>query len=214
MTVFAKSLRLRALGWSGLIALGLSWSGCSIIPQATEDPTRYFLLTESAIGAASSAPHGHLSVGVRRVELPGYLASDRTMVVRRGSNEIRYQEYARWAEPLDTALQHIVRDRLLGNEAVASAELAPFRLDGNRDYDVNVRVERCEGKQDADGNYVAELDAVFEITDPHKENAVVTRRRFEAKPVRWDGSNYGALADALSTEAKALGDEIAAALPH
>lgn len=213
MTVFAKSLRLRALGVAGLMALSLSWAGCSILPQATEDPTRYFLLTESVTGAASSTPHGHLRIGVRRVELPGYLASDRTMVVRRGTNEIRYQEYARWAEPLETALQHIIRDRLLGNDTVAAAELAPFRLEVDRDYDVNVRVERCEGKQE-DGHYVAEFDAVFEITDPHKGNAVVTRRRFEAKPVRWDGSNYGALAEALSTEANALGDEIAAALPH
>jgi uncharacterized lipoprotein YmbA len=214
MNTFAKLFRPRALGSAALIAIGLGWAGCSIIPQATEDPTRYYLLTETGGSAGSTAPHGHLRVGVRRVELPGYLAGDRTMVVRRGGNEIRYQEYARWAEPLDTALQHIVRDRLLSNDAVASAELAPFRLDGTRDYDVAIRVLRCEGGLDADGHYEAEFSAVFEITDPHKDNAVVARRHFEAKPLRWDGSNYGALAEALSTEVNSLGDEIASALPH
>jgi len=213
MIASVKLFRLRTLSSAALITMGLAWAGCSIIPQAVEDPTRYYLLTQAAPSAASFTPHGHLRVGVRTVELPGYLASNRTIVVRRGANEIRYQEYARWAEPLETALQHIVRDRILGNDAVAAAEISPFRLDGERDYDVTVRVLRCEGGVDAEGHSAAEFAAVFEITDPRKDNAVVVRRRFEAKPVRWDGSNYSALASALGEEAGALGDEIAQALP-
>ncbi len=210
---YSKNSWLRAIGSAALMMCGLAWAGCSIIPQAAEDPTRYYLLTEPAAQTATNAPRGHLHIGVRAVELPGYLASNRTIVIRRGANEIRYQDYARWAEPLDTALQHIVRDRILANEAVATAEISPFRLDGVRDYDVTVRVERCEGGVNGDGHYSAQFAAIFEITDPRKDNAVVTRKQFEAKPARWDGSNYGALAEDLSTEASALGDEIAATLP-
>jgi uncharacterized lipoprotein YmbA len=212
-TTFGPRFRFRCLLPATLFA-GL-WAGCSFLPQATEDPTRYYLLTGNVREEASApAPHGTLHVGVRPVELPGYLLNNRTIVVRRGANEIRYQDYARWAEPLDLAVQQIVRDHLLPNASVASAELAPFALGTKRDYDVSIRVERCEGGLDAQGRHTAQFSANYEITDPQKGGDVVVRKHFTASPLPWDEGSFAGLATALSSEAGSLGDDIAAHLPH
>lgn len=198
-----------------LLAAAVLMGGCSVLPEPKEDPTRYYLLTADPAPPAPPAPAEErtLNIGIRVVELPGYLRNNRTLVVRNGVNEVKYQDYARWAEPLDVAVQRIVRDRLLGNSTVATAETAPFTPEVRRDLDVAVRVFRCEGGVDGAGRKSAQFSATYEISQPGKEGRMVVRKNFEAPATDWNGTDYSQLAAQLAQAAAALGDEIAAALP-
>jgi len=195
-------------------AFGLS--GCSILPKPTEDPTRYYVLGSAPVSdLVVSAPKGSLHLGIRAVDLPIYLRNNRTLVIRNGANEIRYQDYARWAEPLDQAVQRAIRDRLQASDAVASAEVAPFSTEVHRDFDVIVHVLQCEGGVDPQGRNTAQFSAVYEILDLREGGGhpSVVRKSFSAPPAQWDGKDFGVLTAKLSEAVSALGSDIAANLP-
>jgi uncharacterized lipoprotein YmbA len=208
---FARALGARSV-FLGAAMLGLV--GCSILPKPVEDPTRYYLLAADAgAGDAPSNSGRSLHLAIRVVELPGYLRNNRTMVIRRGANEIAYQDYARWAEPLDTAVQRIVRDRLLASADVATAEVAPLSPSIERDYDITVRVLRCEGYVNEAGKKSAQFVAVYEIADRRNEGKIVVRKQYSAPERDWDGANFGVLAQYLSDSVMALGEQILADIP-
>lgn len=211
------SVRTRARLLAGGLALGCVFvlTSCSIIPEPSVDPTRYYVLgMVNGADASSVAPKGTLHIGIRAIELPLYLRNNRTIVVRSGANEIRYQDFARWAEPLDLAIQRILRDRLTANDAVRGAEIAPFSTDVQRDFDIVVRVLQCEGGIDAQGRKTAQFSAMYEILDQRNGGKVLARKTFSAPAKTWDGTNYAVLASDISEAAGALGNDIAANLPH
>lgn len=207
-------MRTRWLAVAGSVLL-LGLAGCHLLPDPVSDPTRYYLLSgaASSSNATTGVPKGTLHVGVRAVELPLYLRNNRTMVVRSGKNEVHYQDYARWAEPLEQAVQRTVRDRLTASDRVASADASPFSPEVKRDYDVIIRVLQCEGDQGSGGRGTAQFSATYEIVDEHNAGNVVVRRTFVSQPVSWDGNDYGTLAAHLGDAVAALGDDVAANLP-
>lgn len=197
------------LRW-GLLGLLAVVAGCNLVPPPTEDPTRYYVLSEVPAPAAPAG--GSLRVGIRAVRLDGYLKR-REMVVRTGANEIEFRDYRRWAEPLDGAVAQVVRSALLASGSVADAWIEPFPADQERDYDVTIEVTRCEGYLPASGHAEASLAAVADIWTaggiPHR----VARRVFTAPSEAWDGRDFDRLAALLSQDIGALGRDIAAALP-
>lgn len=200
--------------------LSVTLAGCSILPQAVEDPTRYYLLGNTpSTENTTVAPKGTLHLGIRAADLPVYLRNTRTIVVRSGANEVRYQDYARWAEPLDLAVQRAVRDRLQLNEAVASAEIPPFSAEVHRDFDIIVRVLQCEGGVDPQGRKTAQFSAVYEILDQRSSgnggggSRAVLRKSFTAPVAEWNGKDFAELAARLSDAAGALANDIATNLP-
>src|SRR5271156_182930 len=110
--------RPRSLARFALVcAVGLV-AGCTVVPPAQDDPTRYYVLADSAPAAAQAGPsQGGARIGIRAVQLEGYLRR-REMVVRTGSNEVEFRDYRRWAEPLDTAIARIMQARLQASPAV------------------------------------------------------------------------------------------------
>jgi hypothetical protein len=185
-------------------------AGCNLVPPATEDPTRYYVLSDVPAPVAAAA--GTLRVGIRAVRLDGYLRR-REMVVRTGANEVEFRDYRRWAEPLDGAIARVVRSALLASGAVAEAWIEPFPPDQERDYDVKIEITHCEGVAPAFGRAEASLAAVVEVWtaggSPHR----VIRRLFTAPAEAWDGRDFDRLAALLSTDLGALGRDIASALP-
>jgi uncharacterized lipoprotein YmbA len=197
-------------------ALGLlAIAGCNIVPPAQEDTTRYFVLSDAGLPpvAPGQAPAaGTLRIGLRTVRLEGYLKG-RQMIVRNGANEVRFEDFRRWAEPLDTAITRIVRSRLVASPGVAQVYAEPFPFDQERDYDVSIEVSRFEGAVDANGKFVASLAATIEISTTGANSRVVSRRGFEA-PVRgWDGADFDLLAELLNSGVAALSQEVASELP-
>lgn len=191
--------------------MAVTLAGCQLLPPATVDSTRFFVLA----GTAGTQPvpektGGRLQIGLRPVVLPAYLRATKSMVVRDGANEIRYQDFSRWAEPLEAGVNRILEERLLASPEVRGVDVHPLRGDVARDYDVSVRILQCEGVAGKDG--VARFSASYEITAADG-SGVVTSRTFNASELAWDGKDFGALAKLLSDGVSGLGDKIAADLP-
>ncbi len=200
---------------AGLIVGLVAVSGCSVIPEPTADPTRYYLLSgKSDVTASTAAPHGTVHLGIRAIEVPTFLRNTRSMVVRQGPNEIRYEDFARWAEPLEAGVQRIVRERLLSSDNIATAEIPPFVGGPKRDFDVVIRVVQCEGEMDANKSGVTRFVASYEIFDLNKGGELAVRRTFVAPPAAWSATDFSQLAARLGDAVGALGADIAQNLPH
>lgn len=192
---------------SGLYVLAsvfcLFTTGCSL-PQATPDTAHNYVLRVA--GKAVPLNFSGLHIGLFPVQLPEYL-KQRSMVVREGASEVRYNDEERWAESLDAGLTRVLRERLSATAQVASY---PFTLEATRDYDVRVRVQACEGT--SDGGVV--FSATFEIYASGANGALVVQNAFTAEPAKWDGSDYARLAGLISADATKLADAIVAAIPQ
>lgn len=206
---------LRAAGLGALFLLLLA-PGCLSLPPAQPDPTRFYLLSvlSASETAAAIAPEAApLRVGLRPVVLPAFLDS-RAMVVRTGANEVRYEDYARWAEPLDQGVARVVRAALADSPRVGAVLAYPFSFEADRDYDVTIRLLNCEGVREASGRGGVKVQAVIEIYSTGAGAGLVARRVFTAGPETWNGRDYAQLAQALSRAVAELGQAVAAALPE
>ena len=193
--------------FAGLLAL----AGCSVVPEPQADLTRYYVLAGSSNAATATSAENGLKLGLKKVTLPPYLEKG-SIVIRRGENELSYNDYARWAEPLADGVARLVRNHLLASPRVGQVFSEGFPFDQERDFDVAITINRCEGVRQG-GTTVARFAAVVEITAPSADGKLVTRRTFGPAEVAWDGRDYGALVQALSSAVGSLGDEILAILP-
>jgi uncharacterized lipoprotein YmbA len=184
-------------------ALWLFTTGCSL-PEARSDTAHNYVLrvTGEAVPPKSSGLH----IGLFPVQLPEYL-KQRSMVVREGASEVRYNDDERWAESLDAGLTRVLRERLSATAQVVSY---PFTTEQARDYDVRVRVQACEGA--SAGGVV--FSATYEIYAAGANGALVAQDTFTAEPAKWDGRDYARLAGLISADATKLADAIAVAMPQ
>lgn len=200
---------IRPLALSGLAALALA--GCEVIPQPEPDPTRYFVLRSSQPATPATADREGVALGLHSVELPAYLRNSRSLVVARGGNELVFRDYDRWAEPLDAGLERVLRDALAAHPRVARVDPFPFTSGAARDYDLTVRVIRCEGAETADGQLVARLVVAYELRRAGAAGERVREGRFAAPELPWDGeaaSLAARLAEAAEAAAAAIADEL------
>ena len=202
---------------SGL-ALALVLSGCSLLPKPAPDPTRHYVLTGPSTAALNAgAKQGTLKVGLRSVQIAPYLDA-KSMIVRRGDNEIDYRDYARWAEPLANGINRMLVARLHVSDRVGRVFPQPYPFDTARDVDVSVSVLRCEGRVLPDGKSVASFMCSVEIVRVGERpgangGEVLLREVFEAPETEWKEGDYAALAAILSDDVAKLADAIIAALP-
>jgi uncharacterized lipoprotein YmbA len=196
-----------------LIGLAGALAACNVIQPAQDDPTRYFVLSDSpARQAQPPAAAAGVRIGLKAIRLESYLHR-REMVVRTGDNEVQFRDYRRWAEPLDAAVARVLRTGFLASPDVAQVYTEPFPPDQERDFDVSVEVRKCEGSMTASGRYVASLSAAFEISTAGANSRVVARGTFAAPDAAWDGRDFDRLASLLTADVAALGKQILADLP-
>ena len=202
-------MNARLLPLLGFFAAGiglLATAGCQILPEAQSDPTRFYVLSSAAAGAASTA--GAPVVQLRPVEVADYLRA-RTIVVRRGGNEIEFREFARWGEPLEAGIARVLREELLSRGAAGAVLLPGARRETTQsNFNLSVRVLAAEGG----ANGAVDFRAGWELRAT-EAGTIAARGDFRAAGVRWDGKNEAALAAGLSEAVGALAAEIAAALP-
>lgn len=202
--------RSAARGLLGLIlaAGGLLAGGCSLLPiqPAQVDPIHYYALSApEPTRSAPAVPAPRLMI--RRVEVPAYL-QNRPFVTRLGPNELKFIDEVRWAEPLDLAVERVVRARLAALTGVYGLE----SREAARDYDVVIRLVHCEGETHGAKGMVR-FAAEFDLLKPGTVPEVAAHGSFTAKEAAWDGKDYGALAQMLSGATADLGDAVLAAVP-
>ena len=202
------------IGFALIALVALSLSGCSIIPKPAADPTRNYVLATPPATAPAIAVHDSsakkIVIGLRPIGMPDYLTGRKTIAVRHGNNEIVFNEFARWAEPLQSGIARIVRERLVSSGVASSVEMLPGRA--VRDYDLIVRITACEGSATSPTEVTTSFSAEYEFTSPNG-TLLTGIRYFTAPPQTWDSKTFASLADSLSIAAAALADDIAQNLP-
>jgi uncharacterized lipoprotein YmbA len=206
------SPRLRALAALAVAGLLGLLCACNVVPPATDDPTRYFILSDPASAVVRTPAAGAVRIGLKEVKLESYLKK-KEMVVRMGENEVEFRDFRRWAEPLEASVVRILRLQLLESPSVAQVYAEPFPPDQEHDYDVTIDVRRCEGSVTASGKYAASFSATIEVSTAGANPRVVSRKLFTAPQAAWDGQDFDRLASLLSADIAALGQEVLAALP-
>lgn len=210
-------MKLRPFSVSSLpvAVLGLVLAtGCNVIPPVQPDLTRYYVLSGSTVAeTAAESTTGALRLGLRPVELSPYLRRG-SIVVRASDNEVSFADHARWAEPLELEIGGSLRQRLSAAPAVARVFAPPFPIEPARDFDISVRVLRCEGVRENGGGAVARFAATIEIATTGENAQIVTRKTFVAPDAPWDGKDFARLVALLSDAVAALSQEVVATLPE
>ncbi|HRE81731.1 MAG TPA: ABC-type transport auxiliary lipoprotein family protein [Opitutaceae bacterium] len=189
------------------------WSGCSILPEAAVDPTRYYVLGTTATIPEVRDPQSGVAVALRSIDLPTYLRNTKSLVIRRGPHEVRYEDYARWAEPLDAGLMRVLREQLSQSSGVRSVVTFPLLGADTREVDIRIRITQCEGGVGADGAAVALFAATYEFIRSEGEGEVLGRYHYIAPILPYEAQNFAQLAERLSESAAALANDIAQRLP-
>ena len=200
-TMKTFSPRMLTVLAAGLLAvLAGAGAGCSL-PAAQADPTRYYVLTAGEKPAAAPVISPHWRVALRTVEMPNFLRG-KAMQVRVAGNEISYADEARWAETLEAGIGRVLRESLEGRGEVARVVTS---MGEEHDYDLVVRVLRCEGDRTKG---VARFTAAVEVYTAGPGGARRGRDTFTTEVPGWDGKDYGQLAAKLSEAVDAFGDRI------
>lgn len=188
-------------------------SGCSLL-QSHADPTRFYALTVKSTPPEQAAEGGikRWKLGLKQVEVPAYLRG-KAMVVRTGANEIHFEDFDQWAEPLDQGIGRVMKETLSSArnvEKVASNSHGDDMLD----YEVTIRIVACEGVRVENGNSSVRFAMTWETRSAGKNSTATKRGVFTADPLAWNGKDYGQLAERLSEAIASASKAVAAALPE
>jgi uncharacterized protein len=182
----------RAAAFAMLCALPLAVAGCGSTPASS-----FYTLT--AIPGAAVAP-SDVSVAVGPVTVPG--AIDRPqMVVTTGPNQVRLDEFRRWASPLQNDIARVVAEDLAAILGTPRVTMTPQTLTVP-DYRVAIEVQAFELAL----GEAATLDTVWTVTrvrDIKSQTGRTTVREAAA------GNSYEALAAAQSRALARLSQDIA-----
>ncbi len=176
--------------------LAILAAGCASSP-----PARFYTLSAIAGPAGNSSS---LSVMVGPVSVPA--AVDRPQIVVTVSpNEVRLDESARWAAPLDDNIARVVAENLGAMLGTPRATLASQTLGASADYRVSVDVQRF----DSAPGQAATLDAAWVVSRTRGAKSQTGRTTVrEAVP----DTSYDALAAAHSRALARLSQDIADAV--
>lgn len=134
------------------------FSGCLFKPTAASP--RRFVLSPVASSSGHSDTNRALSIGVAPIKMPPHLLRN-SLLTRKGTNELVYNEEALWAEPLDQGLQRILAANL--------AKLLPTRqvyLSAGDSSQIQARVFVEVIQMDVDSEGKGTLIAWWRISSP------------------------------------------------
>ncbi len=176
-----------------LYALAALATGCASSP-----PARFYTLNAIATPATTSSS---LSVAAGPVSVPAVV--DRPeIVVSTGANEVRLDEFNRWASPLQDNLSRVIAENLAAMLGTPRVTLFPQTLNADADYRVAIEVQRFESTPGKS----ATLDAVWTVRRT-RDGKAQTGRTSVHEAVR--DNSYDALAAAHSRAVARLSRNIA-----
>ena len=161
-------------------------------------PSRFYTLNATA--AAGSSPLKR-SVMVGPVSVPAAVDQPQ-IVVSTGANQVTFDEFNRWASPLQDNIARVVAENLVMLLGTPRVTLFPQTLNTDVDYRVQIEVRNFES---APGKSAA-LDAVWTVR--RTKDAKSETGRTSVREPSPDGS-YDALAAAHSRALARLSQDIA-----
>ena len=170
--------------------------GCASTPAA-----RFYTLSAAAAPPMASSD---LSVAVGPVSVPGVVDRPQ-IVVRTGPNEVRLDEFNRWASPLPDNIARAVAENLVAMLGTPRVSLSSQTVSADTDYRAAIEVQRFES---APGE-AATLDAVWTVSRP-KDGTSRAGRTTVREPT--PENSYDVLAAAHSRAVARLSRDIADAV--
>lgn len=191
--------------------------------KPVESTTRFYVLgaREHTDAPSLANKSSGISVGLRRLRLAAYLDTP-YIVLRHGANEVSFSENHRWGEDLEKAISRTVESHLATHEAIQRVDAAPWPVNTNYDYIVQVNVLQFEGQTDAlpgeellkmieDHKVQVHLVADWQIIDP-ASNGVIHQEKTDVLLGGWNQDIYASLVSGLDDTLKAMANDIAAVL--
>jgi uncharacterized lipoprotein YmbA len=177
-------------------------SGCTSTPA-----TRFFVLSSVSGSERARNPEAErcFSIGIGPVKLPEYL-NQPEIVTRITQNELRLDEFARWAEPLDDNISRALAKNLLSLLCIRRIAIFPWRGGTPIDYRIDVDVIQMDGILGES----ASLGVTWSIWDgtDRKKSPLLTKRSTYREPTG-GGEDYGTFVSAQSRNLTSLSREIA-----
>jgi len=186
----------RLVTFTTLCALVALASGCGSTP-----PSRFYTLSAGR-GAATAA--SNISVTVGPVSVPAVVDRPQ-IVVDIGPNQVRLEEFNRWAAPLQNNIARVVADNLVLMLGTPRVTLTAQTLGVDADYRAAIDVQSFQSSP----GEVAVLDAVWTVRRT-KDGQAETGRTTVRETVQENG--YDALAAAHSRALARLSRDIADAV--
>jgi uncharacterized lipoprotein YmbA len=177
---------------------------CAVIILAAgcaSTPSRFYTLSAAPSPAATSSA---LSVVVGPVSVPAVV--DRPeIVVTTGPNQVRVEEFNRWAAPLQDNLSRVIAENLVALLGTPNVTLSPQTLSADAGYRAVIEVQRF----DSVPGEAAVLDAVWTVRRM-SDGKSKTGRADMREAVQ--ENSYDALAAAHSRAVARLSQDIADAV--
>lgn len=201
----------RLIGFCGLLLL----TGCSLNRGAPAE--QHYVLGGGRFEASPEAARGlgDIAVGIRRLQLAPYLASN-SVVVRQGdrAQELSLSEFHRWSEPLGDGINRAVAGYLTAAAPFRVVDVAPWPARAEHDYLIELHVLRFEGVA-PEGPTATEGEAhvlaTWAIVRP-RDGEVLARGTTDYRKGGWRIGDYAGLVALLDAGVYALSAELLSSL--
>ena len=170
----------------------------------TTRPSHFYLLTPLAQDNGTRDNSGP-GIIVGPITLPDYLLRPQ-IVLRNDENEITFEEFHRWAEPLHGNFSRVLAENLSRQLHTSHIALYPGYRTNGFPYQVVIDVDRM----DAGSGREINLAARWSILDRHNKKLLASRKTSVVEPV--DGAGYKAIVAAQSRAVYRFGQEISQAI--
>ena len=132
----------------------------------TTPNSNYYLLSSQVSGVPAD---GTLSLGVGPIEIPDYLNRN-AFVYSRDNNQLHVASFERWAEPLDSGIERVLRLNLASLLRTQNVQSYPFGSTEKPEYAVEVSILRLDA-----GRAGARLTAQWRLHRPQQEDTITRR---------------------------------------
>lgn len=188
---------MRTLLSPALVLMAAALAACSSSPTAS-------FYTLGAVSPRAGTPMVRpLSVVVASVTVPE-LVDRPQFVVRLSDNQVKIDEFARWADPVKSQIPRVIVADLAALLPGARVSVYPQEGDAGNAFRVRVELQRFDG---APGDGVS-LEALWSVNPPR--GTAITGRTVVHEAVT--GPGYEALTAAYSVGLGAISQDIAAAI--
>jgi uncharacterized lipoprotein YmbA len=185
------------------VAIAAALATAAFAAACASPPSNFYTLARTAAPASAPAP-STLSVVVGPVSIPA-IVDQPQIVVSTGPNQVRIDEYNRWASPLANNISRVVAENLVAILGTARVSLFQHSLNAAADFRVAIEVQSFES---APGD-AATLNAVW-VVRRIRDGRAETGRTTVREPTQ--GSGFDALAAAHSRALARLSADVADAI--
>jgi len=189
------------------LAIAIPWGLVLVAAACATPPSRFYQLSaasQPSPSSTSAAPTSTLAISVGPVAIPA--AIDRPQVVLTvGPNQVRLDEFNRWAGPVQNEIARVVVENLVTMLGTPHVTLFPQSLGAGADYRAAIEVQRFDSALGT----AATLDAVWTVSRS-KDGRARTGRTTVREPVQ--DTSYDALLAAHSRATARLSRDIADAV--